>query len=71
VREVIQSVERVAALSLVVKEEPRRAGDPPILVARAEKVRATLGWKPRFDDLDTIVRHALAWERKLQSSPWA
>ena len=70
VREVIRSVERVAARSLVVKEEPRRAGDPPILVAKADKVRSTLGWKPRFDDLDTIVRHALDWERKLQSSPW-
>jgi UDP-glucose 4-epimerase len=53
-----------------VKEEPRRAGDPPILVARAEKVRSVLGWKPRLDDLDTIVRHALDWERKLQNSPW-
>ena len=70
VREVIRSVERVAARSLVVKEEPRRAGDPPMLVAKADRVRSTLGWKPRFDDLDTIVRHALDWERKLQSSPW-
>jgi UDP-glucose 4-epimerase len=70
VREVIRSVERVASRSLVVKEEPRRAGDPPVLVARADKVRSTLGWKPRLDDLDTIVRHALDWERKLQGSPW-
>lgn len=70
VREVIRSVERVAARTLVVKEEPRRAGDPPVLVARAERVRSLLGWTPRLDDLDTIVRHALDWERKLQSSPW-
>ncbi len=70
VREVIKSVERIGAHPLAVKEEPRRAGDPPILVARADKVRAILGWKPRLDDLDTIVRTSLDWERKLQSAPW-
>lgn len=70
VREVIQSVERVGARPLVVKEEPRRAGDPPVLVARAERIRSVLGWKPRLDDLDTIVRTSLDWERKLQASPW-
>jgi UDP-glucose 4-epimerase len=70
VREVIRSVERVGAKPLVVKEEPRRAGDPPVLVARADRVRSVLGWKPRLDDLDAIVRTSLDWERKLQSSPW-
>jgi UDP-glucose 4-epimerase len=70
VREVIQSVERVSGQKIVVKEEPRRAGDPPMLVARAQAVRSTLGWTPRFDDLDTIVRHALEWEKKLLKSPW-
>jgi UDP-glucose 4-epimerase len=70
VREVIKSVERVGARPIVVKEEPRRAGDPPILIAKADRVRSTLGWKPRLDDLDTIVRTALDWERKLQSAPW-
>ena len=70
VREVIKSVERVGARPLVVKEEPRRAGDPPILIARADRVRAVLGWKPRLDDIDTIVRTSLDWERKLQSAPW-
>ena len=71
VREVIKSVERVGEKPLVVKEEPRRAGDPPVLIAKADKVRHTLGWKPRLDDLDTIVRTSLEWERKLQISPWA
>ncbi len=70
VREVIRSVERVSGRPLVVKEEPRRAGDPPMLVAKADKVRAVIGWKPRLDDLDTMVRHAIDWERKLQTSPW-
>jgi UDP-glucose 4-epimerase len=70
VREVIQSVERVGEHRLTVKEEPRREGDPPVLIARADRVRSTLGWKPRLDDLDTIVRTSLDWERKLQRAPW-
>ncbi len=70
VREVLTSVQRVANHALAIKEEPRRAGDPPILVARADRVRSTLGWKPRFDDLDTIVRTSLDWERHLQRTPW-
>ena len=70
VREVIQSVERTIDARLPVKEEPRRAGDPPVLVARADRVRSTLGWKPRLDDLDAIVRSSLDWERKLQRTPW-
>ncbi len=70
VRDVIRSVETVVAAPLPVKEEPRRAGDPPVLVARADRVRSTLGWKPRLDDLDAIVRSSLDWERKLQRAPW-
>jgi UDP-glucose 4-epimerase len=70
VREVLQSVERVAGERLTVIEEPRRAGDPPALVARADRIRQELGWKPRLDDLDTIVRTALAWERRLLKEPW-
>ncbi|HEY1890338.1 MAG TPA: UDP-glucose 4-epimerase GalE [Steroidobacteraceae bacterium] len=71
VREVLQSVERVAGGPLKVIEEPRRAGDPPTLVARADRIRQELGWRPRFDDLDTIVRTSLAWERRLLQEPWA
>jgi UDP-glucose 4-epimerase len=70
VREVLASVERVAGQKLVVHEEPGREGDPPTLVAATGRVRQVLGWQPRLDDLDTIVRHALAWERKLQREPW-
>ena len=71
VREVLQSVERVTGERLTIVEEPRRAGDPPALVARADRIRDELGWKPRLDDLDTIVRTALAWERRLLREPWA
>jgi len=70
VRDVLASVERVSRRKLVIKEEPRRAGDPPALVARADRVRALLGWQPRLDDLDTIVRTSLAWEEKLLREPW-
>jgi UDP-glucose 4-epimerase len=70
VREVLKSVERVAGQSLSIREEPRRAGDPPILVARADRVRSELGWQPRLDDLDTIVKTSLQWEQRLAREPW-
>ena len=65
VRDVIRAVERTAGVSIDAREAPRRAGDPPCLVAGADRIRNVLGWKPRFDDLDTIAETALAWERKL------
>ena len=70
VREVLASVQRVAGRAIVVKEEPRREGDPDRLVAAASLVRSVLGWEPQLDDLDTIVRSALRWEEKLQREPW-
>jgi UDP-glucose 4-epimerase len=70
VREVLASVERVSGVKLRVREEPRRAGDPPGLVARAERIRTLLGWQPRLDDLDTIVRSAYRWEQQLLREPW-
>jgi UDP-glucose 4-epimerase len=65
VKEVIAAVEKVSGVDFPVTLGARRLGDPVALIAAADKVRATLGWRPRFDDLDTIVRHALAWERHL------
>ncbi len=70
VREVLSSVEKISGAKLDVREEPRRAGDPPSLVAKADRVRAVLGWKPRLDDIDTIVRTSLEWEKRLQREPW-
>jgi UDP-glucose 4-epimerase len=66
VREVIDAVNRVNGKPINVKEEARRAGDPPALIARADKIRQVLGWKPRYDDLDFIVKTSLDWERKLR-----
>jgi UDP-glucose 4-epimerase len=65
VREVLAAVARAAGRPLEVREEPRRAGDPPVLIARAERVREVLGWSPRYDNLDQIVGDALRWERTL------
>jgi UDP-glucose 4-epimerase len=70
VREVLKSVERVAGHPLTIREEPRRPGDPPILVARADRIRTELGWRPKLDDLDTIVRTSLQWEQRLAREPW-
>jgi UDP-glucose 4-epimerase len=64
VREVIEAVKKASGVDFQVKVVPRRPGDPAELVARADRIKATLGWKPRFDDLETIVAHALAWEAK-------
>ena len=65
VREVIDAVNRVNGSPIKVIEEPRRAGDPPALIAKAEKARSLLKWEPRYDDLDFIVKTSLDWERKL------
>lgn len=70
VREVLAMVETVGGKPLVIREEARRAGDPAYLVARADRIRAELGWQPRYDDLKAIVSHSLAWERKLLADPW-
>ena len=75
VRDVLAAVERANGKPLNIVEEPRRAGDPPELIAVANRVRDVLGWSPQFDDLDTIVKTSLAWERKIAakdaSAYWA
>ncbi|MCE1237165.1 MAG: UDP-glucose 4-epimerase GalE [Hyphomicrobiales bacterium] len=65
VLEVLRSVERVTGAALPVLRGPRRAGDPASLVARVDRIHAELDWRPKWDDLDTIVGHALAWEKAL------
>jgi UDP-glucose 4-epimerase len=63
-------VQRVAGQPLVIREEARRKGDPPTLVARAERIRSLLGWVPRLDQLDVIVESSLRWEEKFKRNPW-
>lgn len=64
VREVIEAVRRVTGHPVPVVAGARREGDPPVLVADARAARLALGWQPRHADLDTIVAHAWAWERR-------
>ncbi len=64
VREVIDSVRRVTGKTITVEECPQRPGDPAVLVASAEKIKAELGWTPRFADLDTIVASAWKWHQQ-------
>lgn len=63
VREVIAAVRRVSGRNFPVREKPRREGDPFVSIADARRIRDTLRWAPRHDDLDQIVEHAFAWER--------
>jgi UDP-glucose 4-epimerase len=65
VLEVIEAIKRAAQSDLPVSFADRRAGDAAEVVAASEQARSFLGWEPRFDDLDTIVSHALDWERRL------
>jgi UDP-glucose 4-epimerase len=65
VLEVIEAVKRVSGRNFAVRLAPRRPGDPAAIVADPTRIRSQLGWTPRFDKLDTIAEHALAWERKL------
>jgi UDP-glucose 4-epimerase len=65
VLEVIDTVKRVSGVDFRVNRAGRRPGDPARIVAQSDRARDLLAWKPQFDDLETIVTHALAWEHKL------
>lgn len=65
VLEVIETVKRVSGVDFPVELAGRRPGDPAAIVAANERIKAAFGWTPRFDDLETIVRQALDWERRL------
>jgi UDP-glucose 4-epimerase len=65
VLQVLDAVDRVTNQKLVRNIEGRRAGDPDELISDNREIKARLGWEPKYDNLDTIVSHALQWERKL------
>jgi len=67
VREVIESVRRVTGAPIPVEEQPRRPGDPAVLVASSEKIKRELAWSPKFADLDRIVATAWEWHQKRYS----
>jgi len=66
VREVLDTVQKVNDAPIKIIEEPRRAGDPPELIANASKIREILDWEPEYDNLETIVKSSLDWEKKLK-----
>jgi len=65
VLQVIDTVKKASGVDFKVERGPRRPGDPAQIVAQSDKIRSLIGWQPQFDDLTTVVNHALAWERKL------
>ncbi len=67
VLEVSEAVKRVSGVDFETRLSPRRAGDPAALIAKSQKLREVLTWQPVFDDLETIISHALAWEDSLRS----
>jgi UDP-glucose 4-epimerase len=64
VRQVVEAVERATGRRLPIRIQARRPGDPAAVVADSSRLRSELGWGPRYDDLDEIVRHALDWEAR-------
>jgi len=67
VRQVLDAVEKCHGSPIKIVEEPRRAGDPPALIAAASKIRETLRWQPQHNDLELITQTALDWEKKVQA----
>jgi UDP-glucose 4-epimerase len=67
--EVIETVKRVSGVNFKVERAGRRPGDPARIVAACDRIRATFSWQPQFDYLQTIVTHALNWERELLARP--
>jgi UDP-glucose 4-epimerase len=65
VLDVIAAVKKVSGVDFMVTLVPRRPGDPAALVANSDRLRAQLGWRPQLNDLETIVKHAFAWEARL------
>jgi len=68
VLEVINTVRHMSGVDFPVELAARRPGDPAQIVANSDRIRALLGWRPQFDDLAVIAAHALAWERRLQTT---
>ncbi len=67
VRDIVTGVERVIARRLPVLESARRPGDPPVLISDSSRIKETLGWVPRHDDLGEIIRSAIDWERRFNA----
>jgi len=69
VREVISMVNKLHGQAITTVEQPRRAGDPPSFISKAERIRKVLGWTPKHDDLAVIIQSQLDWEKRLLAEP--
>lgn len=69
VRQVLDTIQAVSGVELDVREGPRRAGDPPRLVANAQRIRDTLSWTPQHQDISVICRSAYNWEKDHNNIP--
>src|SRR5262249_22034232 len=63
--DVIDTVKRISGTNFEVERCARRLGDPAQVIGTADRIKSVLSWRPQYDDLSTIVRHALEWESKL------
>jgi UDP-glucose 4-epimerase len=63
VKEVINKVRLITGVNIKAEETPRRPGDPAVVMSKAEKIGRVLGWKPKYDDLDLIIKSAYEWEK--------
>ena len=61
VREVVDAVRRVTGVDFEIRQAPRRAGDPAVLIASSDRIKSELGWQPQFQDLRLIVQSAWDW----------
>jgi UDP-glucose-4-epimerase GalE len=68
VNQVIEAARRVTGHPIPMRDDPPRAGDPPSLVADAQRARSELGWTPQYEDIETIIAHAWLWEQRMQAS---
>lgn len=68
VNEVIEAARRVTGHPIPLRDDPPREGDPPVLVADAQRARQELGWVPQYPDIETIIAHAWQWEQKFATS---
>ena len=64
VRQIVDAVARVTGKPIKVVEEPRRAGDPAVLIASSEKITAELGWHAEYAEIDSIIESAWAWHKE-------
>jgi UDP-glucose 4-epimerase len=69
VREVVAEMEKITGHRLPVKEAPRRPGDPAVLIADPTRLKSALNWRPKYEDLQAIIRSALDWERRFNERP--